>query len=228
MMTLHTYVPQDRLRALARGEALPDRATGTALFADISGFTPLTEKFTRDFGARRGIEELTLRISKVYDALLEAVDYFAGSVISFSGDALTCWFDASVSDPAGRAVHCAQAMQAAMRQFAELSVKIAVSTGPVRRFAVGDPEIRLIDALAGATVVRLAMAEHLANPGEILLDQPTVTLLHIPAHEWRSADTGERFVVLDQSVIGGEQAAQPRNPAVREPLAPVDAELLKP
>ena len=38
-MTLHTYLPQDRLRALARGETLPDRTTGSALFADISGFT---------------------------------------------------------------------------------------------------------------------------------------------------------------------------------------------
>jgi class 3 adenylate cyclase len=37
---LSAYLPQDRRRALARGESLPDRTTGTALFADISGFTP--------------------------------------------------------------------------------------------------------------------------------------------------------------------------------------------
>jgi class 3 adenylate cyclase len=42
-MTLHTYLPQDRLRALERGETLPDRTTGSALFADISGLTALTE-----------------------------------------------------------------------------------------------------------------------------------------------------------------------------------------
>ncbi len=227
MMTLHTYLPQDRLRALARGETLPDRTTGSALFADISGFTPLTEKLTRDLGARRGIEELTLRINKAYDALLGAVDHYAGSVISFSGDAVTCWFDASVSDPADRAVRCAQAMQAAMRQFAELSVKIAVSTGPVRRFAVGDPEIRLIDALAGATVSRLAIAEHLAKPGEILLDQPTASALHIPAHDCRSAETGERFVVLDRSMADDELASPSGFSAVREPAAPVAAHLLE-
>jgi adenylate cyclase len=226
-MTLHTYLPQDRLRALVRGEALPDRATGSALFADISGFTPLTEKLTRNLGARRGIEDLTLLINKVYDALLGEVDRFEGSVISFSGDALTCWFDASMSEPASRAVQCAQAMQAVMRQFAELSVKIAVSTGPVRRFAVGAPEIRLIDALAGATVARLAMAEHVARPGEILSDQSTLTLLQIPAREWRSAETGERFFVLEPSLTSGEQASLSRNPAAIAPLAPVDANLLK-
>ena len=42
-MALSTYVPQDRLRALASRETLPDRTSGSALFADISGFTPLTE-----------------------------------------------------------------------------------------------------------------------------------------------------------------------------------------
>jgi PleD family two-component response regulator len=36
------YLPMDRRVALAQGESLPDRAEGSALFADISGFTPLT------------------------------------------------------------------------------------------------------------------------------------------------------------------------------------------
>ena len=46
MNNLHTYLPQDRQRALSRAEILPDHATGAALFADISGFTPLTETLT--------------------------------------------------------------------------------------------------------------------------------------------------------------------------------------
>jgi len=35
------YIPSDRRRALAPGDELPDRVEGAALFADISGFTPL-------------------------------------------------------------------------------------------------------------------------------------------------------------------------------------------
>ena len=58
-MALHTYIPQDRLRALVRGLALPERTHGTALFADISGFTTLTENLARSLGARRGIEVLS-------------------------------------------------------------------------------------------------------------------------------------------------------------------------
>ena len=37
------YIPGDRRLALATGVAMPDRVHGAALFADISGFTALTE-----------------------------------------------------------------------------------------------------------------------------------------------------------------------------------------
>ena len=37
--SLLSYLPIDRRQALVRDIALPDRATGAALFADISGFT---------------------------------------------------------------------------------------------------------------------------------------------------------------------------------------------
>jgi len=53
-MTLHIYLPQDRLRALARSESLPDRTCGAALFADISGFTALTQGLRESLGPRRG------------------------------------------------------------------------------------------------------------------------------------------------------------------------------
>jgi class 3 adenylate cyclase len=46
-MALHHDMPQDRLRALARGQPLPERCAGAALFADISGFTALTEVLRR-------------------------------------------------------------------------------------------------------------------------------------------------------------------------------------
>src|SRR5262245_5356452 len=89
---LSIYLPQDRRRALACGEDLPEHTHGTALFADISGFTPLTEALDRTLGARRGAEALTQQINQVYDALIAEVDRFGGSVLGFAGDAITCWF----------------------------------------------------------------------------------------------------------------------------------------
>src|SRR5687767_3898401 len=109
MDSLLAYLPQDRRASLTTGSALPAHAIGAALFADISGFTPLTEALAHALGARRGAEALTRQINAVYEALLEAVELHAGSVVAFAGDAVTCWFDDgdAAGSGAGRAVACA-------------------------------------------------------------------------------------------------------------------------
>ena len=70
MESLAAYIPMDRRQALARGEDLPDRAGGTALSADISGFTPLAEALLHELGARCGAEELTRQLNLLFDALV--------------------------------------------------------------------------------------------------------------------------------------------------------------
>jgi adenylate cyclase len=222
MSSLHTYLPQDRLRALARGEPLPDRTAGTVLFADISGFTPLTEALHESLGSRLGVEELGKHLDAVYTALIAQVEAFGGSVVEFAGDAITCWFEEEVGQKvkddttrsSSYAVACAFALQDAMRAFASivlpngattsLTLKVAVATGPARRFVVGDPSIQLLDVLAGATVARTSTGEHLANKGEILLDEATVNALgsSLSIREWRTnRDSNERFAVAESYSI---------------------------
>src|SRR5512141_2439258 len=93
MESLAAYIPTDRRYVLARGVDLPTHVMGAALLADISGFTPLTEGLVQALGPQRGAEELTRWLNKIYDALVAEIENFRGSVISFSGDAVTCWFD---------------------------------------------------------------------------------------------------------------------------------------
>jgi class 3 adenylate cyclase/tetratricopeptide (TPR) repeat protein len=177
MNNLYAYLPQDRRLALSHGDVLPSRVYGTALFADISGFTPLTEKLVQTLGARRGAEELSNHLNQVYDALINALERYGGSVIGFAGDAITCWFDDAPQLGVSAALYglaSALEMQTAMRAFPELALKIALASGPARRFVVGDPKIQLIDTLAGATLARMASGEHLAQKGEILADETTL------------------------------------------------------
>ena len=96
--TLLAYLPHDRRQAMARGLALPDRATGAALLADISGFTALTSALTRDLGPRHGAEQVTRQLNAVYEALIAEIEQFGGSVVGFAGDAITCWFDDNSSE----------------------------------------------------------------------------------------------------------------------------------
>jgi len=185
MIDALAYIPMDRRHALATGHQLPDRTNGAALFADISGFTPLTEALVRELGPQRGAEELTRYLNLVYDAVIDEVHRFGGSVIAFAGDAITCWLE---GDDGRRATACALAMQTAMQPFAaietpagspvSLAMKAAVAAGPARRFLIGDPSQRVIDALAGVTLVHLANAEHLAKRGETVVDAGILT--HLP------------------------------------------------
>ncbi len=184
MDPLAAYLPIDRRQAMARGLELRESTHGTALFADISGFTPLTESLLAALGPQRGAEELSRHLNAVFDTLIAEVDQYGGTVLAFSGDAITCWFEGQAGR---RAATCAVAMQAGMRPFGtltlssgaqtELAMKIALATGPARRVVVGDPAIQYLDVLAGATLERMAEAEHQAQPGEILLDNATLAQL---------------------------------------------------
>jgi predicted ATPase/class 3 adenylate cyclase len=216
MEVLSAYIPIDRREAMGRGASLPERTDGAALFADISGFTPLTEALSRSLGPRRGGEELTGHLNRVYDALIEEIHRYGGSVIAFAGDAITCWFD---GDDGARATAGALAMQVAMASFSRillpdgttvaLAMKAAVASGPVRRFIVGDPELQLIDVVAGHTLARMAAAGHVAGKGEVILDSGTAERLAatVTVSEWRETDVGgERFAVVSGLAVPVEQS----------------------
>lgn len=248
MQDFDVYIPYDRRFALAHGVDLPDRAFGTALFADISGFTPLTEALAHELGPQRGAEELTTHLNRLYEALIRCVQQFGGSVIGFSGDAITCWFDAKVEgrkqkaedrkQTTLRAVACGLAMQQAMRgqnalttpggaRFA-LAVKVAVARGPARRFLVGDPHIQVLDVLAGHTLDRLALAGRLAQRGEVVLDAQTAAELADLVHvsNWRAADAEQRVAIVSGLRHAPRAAAWPGALAQNIPAEIADTWLL--
>jgi predicted ATPase/class 3 adenylate cyclase len=234
---LGVYLPQDRRQALARGAALPDRTVGTALYVDVVGFTSFTEALVRLHGPRRGADVLIGHMNQVYDTLIAQVEHYGGSVVGFSGDAMTCWFDAaSHSDDqqpshsgivaAQRAAGCALAMHSAICALPPIALsdgasfppalKVVLASGPVRRFLVGDPQIQALDVLIGATLDRLAAAEKRVHQGEVLLDRQTAQQLADQATVggWRAGETPEaQFAVLSdvrfQLPASGRRAPTP-------------------
>ena len=181
---LCNYIPNDRRLAMARQRPFPDRQQGSALFADIGGFTALAEALEQSLGAQRGAEALTAAVDRIFDALIDAVDRHGGSVVAFAGDAMTCWFDA---DDGRAAIASALAMQAAMGQAGQvaaptmapraLGIKVSVANGQARRLLAGDPAVQCLDVLAGPLIDRLALADGLCRSGEVLVDMPVVQAL---------------------------------------------------
>src|SRR5207249_3704618 len=79
-----------------------------------------------------------------------------------------------------------------------LAIKVAVVTGMVRRFLVGDPEVQLIEVLAGQTLDELALGEHLAQRGEVLVQAPIVEAVgsHLTVVGWRVASAPRQQFAL--------------------------------
>lgn len=245
MPSLAAYIPIDRRQAMARGETLPDRTRGAALFADISGFTPLARAFAEELGTKRGAEALLSVLNQVFEALIGPVHHYGGSVIGFAGDAVTCWFEDPpeltdlenpVSSAALRATACALAMQEAMQPYATvpaprglrvaLRVKVAMAAGSARRFLVGDPAIKRIDTLAGATLARMAVAATQAQRGQVVVSQEVAQQLAggLTVSQWpEDAATGGRF-----AVVGGLAGPVPGTPWPSLPEDALSAEQLRP
>jgi class 3 adenylate cyclase/tetratricopeptide (TPR) repeat protein len=196
---------------------MPDRVFGAGLFADVSGFTPLTEALSNSHGQQRGAEELVSNLNRILAALIEDLHRFGGEVIYFSGDAITCWVD---GDDGTRAAACALRMQRTMRQVGivevdddldvRLALKVAIAVGEARRFVVGDPELQLIDVLAGSLIDDLAAAEQVARQGQVVLEAATAAALDgkVVVHEPPGA-AGADFAVLSGLEVPVNEAEPP-------------------
>jgi class 3 adenylate cyclase/ribosomal protein L40E len=89
---------------------------GTLLFADISGFTAMSERLSRV--GREGAEEITSIVNRYFDTMLSILREQGGQLITFGGDALLGLFVEPES--AVRAAQTALAMQVAMAGLAHI------------------------------------------------------------------------------------------------------------
>ncbi|MCB0047755.1 MAG: tetratricopeptide repeat protein [Caldilineaceae bacterium] len=239
------YIPLDRREAIASGRPLPAQAEGAALFADLSGFTPLTEACARAYGPQRGAEVTTRSLNEVYTPLIAEIQRHGGVVVGFSGDGLTCWFGNYSDDYSARdliqttlaAVACATALHAELARVArvpagdeviELRLKVAISAGRVYRMAVGNPAIHLTDAIAGAPVAALGRLESAARPGETVLDAATARL--IKAHvgvRWRPFPNANRHNER-LGVLHADSRVSQTQPKPLYPSPPINGESIRP
>ena len=181
----HSHVPDYVLRLLrSHPDALPiadgDLADVVVLFADVAGFTPMSEALARS--GRYGTEELSRIMNNWFDTMSDQVAESGGSVVEFQGDALIAVFDHTSETCAvtvRRAVLCALAMQSRMDRFQpvltqagsfHVEMKVGLGAGPLLQTVMGDPDHRLGCVQIGPALERAAAAEHHARAGEVLVD----------------------------------------------------------
>jgi len=180
------FLPTDRFRALLRGVELPALANGAALMVDTSGFTPLTDRLVKEFGARRASDELKRRLNPMFEAVAGQVFHHGGSVIRFMGDGFMAWFDdqqfGALDSAVGlpgvvRAVAAGMDMQRMMPLFRGLRLKIAIGQGSADRWVIGQSKHGLIDMLSGPALnAMLSIADH-AQAGQVVVHESGLAAL---------------------------------------------------
>ena len=131
------YAPRIALRWLAEAPGERHRCVdGSLLFADISGFTRLSERLAAH--GRAGAEEVVGLVGTVMTALVGELERWGGDVCIFAGDALVVLFEGDES--ARRAARAAAEVRpwigvnGSVRTSVgrvTLRVSIGVATGPV-------------------------------------------------------------------------------------------------
>src|SRR6266498_4987515 len=189
---LASYVPkliQNRVAADPSPIESPiaEEMQAAILFADISGFTVLTEHLAER--GPTGVETLARILNEYFGQLIDIIHDYGGDVVKFAGDAViavwpivsdlpTTGSNASVSRAdqwqwTMRAAECAIEVHKRLTNYkvedANLYLKLAISMGKIVTAHVGGVFNRWEFLITGAPLVELGIANNLAKAGDILV-----------------------------------------------------------
>lgn len=193
--TLASYVPTLIARRLV-ADPTPIKAPtsehflAAVLFADISGFTALTEYLAQQGPA--GAEELTHLLNSYFGQLIELITAHGGDVVKFAGDALIALFPAI--DETGsthpeilaavtrHAAQCSLMAQQRLNNYqaspnVRLSLRLSIGAGEVITMHLGGERNRWEFLITGDPLIQVGLAGGQAQPGEVVLSPQAWTLI---------------------------------------------------
>jgi len=161
----------------ARANMEGERKQVTVLFADVSGFTSLSEKLDP--------EEVHNLVGEAMVFLAEEVHRYEGTIAQFLGDGIMALFGAPIAheDAPQRALHAAMSIRERIREYAaklklrgiEFDMHFGVNTGLVIVGRIGD-DLTMEYTAIGDTVNLASRMETTATPGTIRVAESTYRL----------------------------------------------------
>jgi class 3 adenylate cyclase len=170
-----------------------ERRQGVVFFADLSGFTKLTEKLAVH---PHGAELLCAALDQVYALLLGAANQWGGDAVKFAGDAiLFCWSVSDDDDETDRNIDLRQCCERAIRcsdlvhqlikahppvAGVQLTLHAGLCVGPLACCVLGGATLqprRFEFVVCGPPLAQLAVAEPAAKPGETVLSPEAAALV---------------------------------------------------
>ncbi len=155
-----------------------ERKQVTVLFADVSGFTALSERLDP--------EEVHRLMARAFDLILAEVHRFEGTVNQFLGDGIMALFGAPIAheDHAQRAVHAALGIGTALAYYQEelgprgiiFRVRQGLNTGLVVVGSIGS-DLRMDYTAMGDTTNVAARMQQAGTPGQVVIAEATHRLI---------------------------------------------------
>jgi class 3 adenylate cyclase/tetratricopeptide (TPR) repeat protein len=240
---LASYVPkliQNRVIANSAPIESPvaEELQAAILFADISGFTLLTERMAEK--GPTGVESLARILNEYFGQLIDIIHDYGGDVVKFAGDAVIAVWpvvpDVAISNTISRADQwqwtmrageCALEVRKRLTNYkaedANLYLKLAVSMGKINTVHVGGEFNRWEFLITGTPLVELGIANNLAKAGDILITPSAWKLIHNDCE----AELIE-FELKDTIAQGGRLASLNKPSSIfsssKKPVIPVGAE----
>ncbi|MFL5321400.1 MAG: adenylate/guanylate cyclase domain-containing protein [Myxococcaceae bacterium] len=182
----------ERIRS-QHGEAVlpPSLRDATVFFADIRGFTTMSEKLPP--------ETVVAFLNRYFEHAVTVIEQHDGYLNKFIGDAMVVVFNGPIDQPdhPERAVRCAIALQQkvaelnaqnAFPEVGKLEIGVGISTGPMTCGNVGSAK-QMEYTVIGDTVNLAARLTSQAAAGEVLISEPT-------AHQLPASYAAERLAPM--------------------------------
>ncbi|XP_039261780.2 adenylate cyclase type 10-like [Styela clava] len=155
---------------------------GVLLFADVSGFTALTEKYTQS--SEKGTDALTVTLNAYIGKIVQNILQLGGDILKFAGDAILAVWKVTerryLCYAISQAVRCSLNIQEKCdNQMTDvgvkLRVKIAISAGKIYSTFVGNEACRYF-VMAGRPVGEVNAAEKYCAAGLVVLSPNALEL----------------------------------------------------
>jgi adenylate cyclase len=201
----------------APGAAQPgmvvDEGEVTVLFADLTGFTAMAEKFDPP--------EVVLLLNSVFERLTDVIFEFDGTLDKFRGDGMMAFFGAPLplADHAERAVRAAVRMQellADVNSYTEpgrrVDMRIGINSGPVVVGDIGSPQRKDYTVIGDAVNIASRLESSVAKPGQVVIGPSTYDQLGPPFQCRALEETslkGKRLTVRPYLVVGIDDPPDP-------------------
>lgn len=177
-----------------------ERRRVTVLFADLAGFTALTE--------RHDPEDVHGIMNRCFALITDVVHRLEGTINQYTGDGVMALFGAprAVEDGPRRAVQAALDIQQVLREYSreleagpgvQVRMRIGLHTGSVVIGRIGD-DLRMDYTAMGDTTTLAARLQQIATPGSVLISGATHNLV---ADHFETEDLGELQVKGHQAPV---------------------------